>query len=58
MSKIPRLLEEHTQSTNQDFRKISQDGKQSRKFKIMKQVIVDYIPFEIIFYESFSIIRK
>jgi hypothetical protein len=40
-------LEKHTQSIDQDFRKISQDGKQSRKFKIMKQVIVDYIPFNI-----------
>ena len=37
----------HTQSIDQDFRKISKDGKQSRKFKIMKQVIVDYIPFNI-----------
>jgi hypothetical protein len=29
-------LEKHTQSVNQDFRKISQDGKQSRKFKMIK----------------------
>jgi hypothetical protein len=40
-------LEKHTQSIDQDFRKISQNGKQSRKLKIMKQVIVDYIPFQI-----------
>jgi hypothetical protein len=40
-------LEKHTQGIDQDFRKISQDGKQSRKLKIMKQVIVDYIPFNI-----------
>ena len=37
----------NTQAVNQDFRKISQDEKQSRKFKIMKQVIVDYIPFNV-----------
>ena len=40
-------MEKHTQSIDQDFRKISQNGKQSRKLKIMKQVIVDYIPFQI-----------
>ena len=46
-NEVRRLLEKHTQSIDQDFRKISQNGKQSRKLKIMKQVIVDYIPFHI-----------